>query len=74
MKSAHGYLEVTPLKGATQVTFVMHSELGGRVPLWMANQNIFELPIRTLVGLRKKVHATRGVKRLPAVATSQKGP
>ncbi len=63
MKSARGFLEVTPLDGATQVTFVMHSELGGRVPLWMANQNIAELPIRTLVGLRKKVRAHRKTKQ-----------
>ncbi len=60
MKRANGWIQVRPHQTSTTVTYVMHSELGGSVPLWMANQNIHELPIRTLAGLRRtvKLHQT----------------
>ncbi len=57
MKSARGHIEVKPVGARTEVTYVMHTELGGRIPLWMANENIHEMPLRTLGALRARVVA-----------------
>lgn len=55
MRSASGRLELRSVAGATEVVFTMHSELGGNVPHWLANQNVHELPMRTLSNLKRRL-------------------
>lgn len=55
MRSATGFLEVRRVGPATEVTYVMHSELGGNIPHWLANQNIHELPLQTLRNLKLRL-------------------
>jgi hypothetical protein len=54
MKKADGYLLLKPVANQTEITYVMHSELGGDIPAWMANQYIFELPLQTLSNLKHR--------------------
>lgn len=53
MRSATGFLEVRAVGSVTEVTYMMHTELGGNIPHWLANQNIHELPWQTLRNLRR---------------------
>jgi hypothetical protein len=53
MKGANGYVLLNPAGNKTEVTYYMHSELGGAIPVWMANQYIHNLPYLTLSNLRK---------------------
>ncbi|MEQ9401977.1 MAG: START domain-containing protein [Cyclobacteriaceae bacterium] len=53
MKKAEGYILLHPLDGKTEVTYVFHSEPGGNLPKWLANNSIAELPFKTLSGLRE---------------------
>lgn len=52
MHGANGYLQLINHGDATEVIYAMHSELGGNIPAWLANQNIYELPLKTLTNLR----------------------
>jgi hypothetical protein len=53
MKGANGYILLNPAGNKTEVTYYMHSELGGEIPVWMANQYIHNLPYLTISNLRK---------------------
>lgn len=55
MKSASGHIEVRSVGTLTEVTYTMHTELGGGIPHWLANQNIHELPLRTLGNLKRRL-------------------
>ncbi len=55
MKSASGHIEVRSVGTMTEVTYIMHTELGGGIPIWLANKNIHELPLRTLGSLKTRL-------------------
>lgn len=48
MKDANGYILLKTIGNKTEVTYFMHSDLGGDIPLWMANKFIWNLPFKTL--------------------------
>lgn len=52
MKSANGYILLNPTGAKTEIIYFMHSVPGGNMPVWLANNNIDELPYRTLHNLR----------------------
>lgn len=51
MPDAKGYILLQPEKEHTIVTYVMHTELGGDIPPWLANKYIHLLPFQTLNNL-----------------------
>jgi hypothetical protein len=53
MKGAHGYISLKPMGDKTEITYYMHSHLGGDIPAWMANRYIHNLPYQTLSKLKK---------------------
>ncbi|TXT41395.1 MAG: hypothetical protein FD135_268 [Comamonadaceae bacterium] len=53
MKKVNGYILLKPVGDATEVTYCMHSDLGGNIPAWMANQYIDNLPYQTLLKFKK---------------------
>lgn len=53
MVASNGYILLKPDNGHTEVTYVMHTELGGRIPPALANRNIHALPMQTLKNLMK---------------------
>ena len=53
MKEAHGYILLKPIGNKTEITYYMHSDLGGDIPVWMANKYIYNLPYQTLSNLKK---------------------
>ena len=53
MKKAKGYILLKSMNDKTQITYEFHTEPGGRIPIWLANNSIAELPLKTLIGLRK---------------------
>ncbi len=57
MKSASGYISLDSTANETKITYSMHLELGGSIPIWMANGSIHELPLRTLSNLKRHFEA-----------------
>ncbi len=57
MKSASGYISLDSTASKTKITYSMHFELGGSIPVWMANGSIHELPLRTLSNLKRHFEA-----------------
>ena len=55
MRSANGHIEVRAVGSAVEVVYSMHTELGGGIPLWLANQNVHELPLQTLTQLKRRL-------------------
>jgi hypothetical protein len=53
MKGANGYILLNPAGTKTEITYYMHSELGGDIPVGIANRFIHNLPYQTLRNLRK---------------------
>lgn len=51
MRNAKGYILLQPEKGHTIVTYVMHTELSGDIPPWVANKYIHLMPFETLNNL-----------------------
>lgn len=51
MEYSKGQLLLRPEKGYTEVTYVMHSELAGDIPAWLANINIHSMPMKTMRNL-----------------------
>jgi len=51
MLDANGYILLQPENEHTIVTYVMHTELSGGIPPWLANKNIHRLPLETLNNL-----------------------
>lgn len=61
MKQANGYIFLKPIGNKTEITYYMHTELGGNIPVWMANKYIYNLPYQTLSNLKKiSVNFTQG--------------
>ena len=56
MDKAEGYILLQPSVDSTEVIYVFHSEPGNKIPSWLANNSISELPFKTLSGLRKMLH------------------
>ncbi len=48
MRSAEGYIFLEPQNGHTCVTYTMQTELSGKIPPWMANQNIYLMPLESM--------------------------
>ena len=59
MEKAEGYILLQREDDKTRVTYEFHSEPGGNVPKWLANNSIAELPYKTLSGLREKLGTGR---------------
>ncbi len=55
MDKAEGYILLQSSDDSTEVNYVFHSEPGNKIPSWLANNSISELPFRTLSGLRKMI-------------------
>ena len=54
IEKSNGYYELIPEEpGRTSVTWFQHTELGGNVPAWLINQLIVDLPLNSLINLRK---------------------
>lgn len=53
MKGANGYISLKPIGDKTEIIYYMHSDIGGDIPVWMANKYIHNLPYQTLSKLRK---------------------
>lgn len=59
MKGAKGYISLKAIGNKTEITYAMHSEPGGDIPPWMANQYLHNLPFLTLSKLKKLASACR---------------
>jgi hypothetical protein len=55
-----GYDLVALTPARTRVTYQVDIDPGGSLPTWLATRTARELPLDTLLGLRKQVAATRG--------------
>ena len=55
MSESNGWVLLQDEKTHTVVTYVMHTELGGDIPPWLANTYIHLLPFQTLNNLIKVV-------------------
>jgi hypothetical protein len=55
MRKANGYLMLIRSETQTEITYIFHSDPGGDVPSWLANNSITYLPFKTLIGLRKEL-------------------
>jgi len=53
MKQANGYIFLKPIGNKTEITYYMHTDLGGNIPVWMANKYIYNLPYQTLSNLKR---------------------
>ncbi|QNL21477.1 hypothetical protein HZR84_05865 [Hyphobacterium sp. CCMP332] len=53
MEKANGSILLQSEGEITKIRYVFHSEPGGRIPHWLANNSIAELPYQTLLGLRQ---------------------
>lgn len=53
MRDASGYILLERNGEQSKLTFVMHMELSGAIPPWLANRNIHFLPLKTLHNLAK---------------------
>jgi hypothetical protein len=51
MRDANGYILLQPVEDYTIVTYVMHTELGGDIPPWLANKYIHLMPFQTINNL-----------------------
>lgn len=51
MRDANGYILLERYGAQSKLTFVMHMELSGAIPPWLANKNIHFLPLKTLQNL-----------------------
>jgi len=56
MKEANGYILLKPVGAKTEITYYMHTDVGGEIPVWMANSNIDNLPYLTLSKLKNIVN------------------
>ena len=61
MKEANGYILLKPVGGKTEITYYMHSDIGGEIPVWMANKYIDNLPYQTLSRLNNIVNAPQSL-------------
>jgi hypothetical protein len=61
MKEANGYILLTPVGNKTEITYYMHSDIGGEIPVWMANKYIDNLPYQTLSRLNNIVNAPQSL-------------
>lgn len=53
MKNANGYILLKPIGNKTEITYYMHTDPGGDIPVWMANTYMFNLPYQTLTNLNR---------------------
>ncbi len=60
MQSAEGHIVLKRQNGATKVIYTFHSEPGNKVPVWLANNSIAELPFKTMLGLRTVLTEEQG--------------
>ena len=61
MKSLRGYYRLTALDaGRTHVEYVVDADPGGWLPDWLVSRASRELPLKTLLNLRRQVRRTRG--------------
>ncbi len=58
MRDATGYFLLKPEEEHTIVTYVMHTNLSGDIPPWLANKYIHSLPFKTLNNLISIVQKT----------------
>ena len=69
-----GFYELTRLSdGRTKVDYRVGSDPGGTLPDWLAKRATRELPVHTIVNLRRQVARTRGAYGDVVRAWSAKG-
>ena len=61
MKKANGYILLKPVGDKTEVTYYMHTDIGGEIPVWMANSHIDNLPYLTLSKLKNIVNTPQPI-------------
>ncbi|MNN60957.1 START domain protein [compost metagenome] len=49
-----GFWKFVPKGDSTEVTYQVHTEPGGSVPSWLANNFVVDAPFNTLKGLKEK--------------------
>jgi hypothetical protein len=52
MRAANGYILLQPAEGGTVVTYVMHTDLSGDIPSWLANKYVHLMPFQTISNLK----------------------
>jgi len=50
-----GYWSIQPKPGGVRVSYQIHADPGGRVPIWLANLTVVRMPFKTLHNLRRQV-------------------
>lgn len=55
MKTAGGYIDLTLNNGIIKLIYYFHSEPRQKIPTWLINPGIHEMPYRTFFALRNKV-------------------
>lgn len=54
-KKAGGYILLESEKGGVKITYYFHSEPSQRIPTWLINPRIHEMPFQTFEALREKL-------------------
>lgn len=55
LKEAYGYILLEAEERNTKITYYFHSEPYQKIPAWLINSKIHEMPYQTFVALRKIV-------------------
>ena len=50
-----GYWRIEPTPGGVRVSYQIHADPGGSVPVWLANLTVVRMPFKTLRNLRQQV-------------------
>nr|WP_255722968.1 START domain-containing protein [Flavihumibacter fluminis] len=53
LKKASGYILLEEKGGNTTITYYFHSEPSQKIPTWLINPRIHEMPFQTFVALRR---------------------
>lgn len=66
MKKAEGSILLTSFGEKTEIIYEFHTEPGGNISPWIANDSIANLPFKTLFGLRKELEndATKKIQNV----------
>jgi hypothetical protein len=52
-----GYWRIEPKPGGVRVSYQIHADPGGSVPVWLANLTVVRMPFKTLRNLRRQVQS-----------------
>jgi len=63
LKKASGYILLEEIGGNTAITYYFHSEPSQKIPSWLINPRIHEMPFQTFVSLRRIINGNRGYNK-----------